>query len=62
MKKEERDEREKRMGKTGKPDWYSLSWISWQPLDSKETGMKRTHKTFVGDGELKEHMTATYWG
>ena len=62
MKKEEKNEREERMGKTGKPDWYSYSSIRWLRRDGEESRMKRIHKTFVGDGELKEHMTATYWG
>ena len=62
MKKEERDEREKRMGKTGKPDWYSFSSISWPLPDSKDSRHKGIHKTFAGDMELKENMTATYWG
>jgi hypothetical protein len=50
------------MAKTGKPDWYSYSSIRWLRRDGEESRMKRIHETFVGDGELKEHMTATYWG
>lgn len=61
MKKEERDEGEERMSIAGKPDWYSFSSISWPP-DGKDGRHKGIQTTFAGDLELKEHMTATYWG
>ena len=62
MKKEEKDNREEFMIKATKPDWCSLSPISWLPPDSKDCRKQETRKTFAGDGEISEHMTATYWG
>ena len=62
MEKEEKDESEERMSIAGKPDWYSFSSISWPLPDSKDSRHKGIHKTFAGDMELKENMTATYWG
>jgi hypothetical protein len=55
-------EHEERMIKKGKPDKYSFSPISWLPLDSKDSRNQGMHKPFANDGELTEHMTATYWG
>ena len=55
-------EYEERMIKEGKLDRYSFSPISWLPLASKDSRNQGMYKTFAGDGEIKEHMTATYWG
>jgi len=55
-------EHEERMIKEGKPDGSSFPPISWLPLDSKYSRNQGMDKTFAGDGELTEHMTATYWG
>ena len=61
MKKEENDKREEPMIKAIKPTWCSLSPISWPPV-SNDRRNQEIHKTFAGDGELTDHITATYWG
>jgi len=62
VEKEEKDESEKRMSKAGNPDGCSFSSIGWPLPDSRDDRHKERHITFAGDGESKEHMTATYWG
>ena len=63
MRKEKKDGREEPIRKAGKPCWYYVDPVSL-PLrgskDSRKEGMM--NETFVIDGELKENMTATYWG
>jgi len=62
IQRREKMEHEERMIKEGKPDGSSFPPISWLPLDSKDSRNQGMDKTFAGDGELTEHMTATYWG
>jgi hypothetical protein len=55
-------EHEEHMIKEGKSDRYSFPGVSWLPMDSKDSRNQGMYDTFAGDGGLKEHMTATYWG
>lgn len=57
-----KDESEERMSKVGEPGWSAFSPVSWPPPDSKYSKSQETRKTFAVNRELKEHVTATYWG
>ena len=58
----EKNDNEERMSKAGEPDWVAFSPASWLSPDSKDSRNQEVHKTFAGNRELKEHLTATYWG
>jgi hypothetical protein len=62
VKKEEKGKREDIRNEAGKPLWYNSSQVSWPPLDGKDSRNQGMQKTFAGDGELTENMTASYWG
>ena len=57
-----KDENEERMSKAGKPDWSAFRPVSWPPPDSKDSRNQEMRKTLAVNRELKEHLTATYWG